>query len=356
MSIENESAFDKLVSQRGAPGEGFDFDMSVRVPRAAELRDEAMRRKQEAREAEDAKERELRESDEALAQAHGQRGGGDESGGANAPEAAPQTDEIDDGEHTESVVVAAAEPAQEGARVEKPAQPAGRPQEAPQAPESAEAAPEAQEEVGTAAEAAAGPQEAEAGPRPRAETAQEAVEGGFDRNVGFKHAGETVQLGKFPKALITAIADRLKILSGDQETPYNAPLVTGYLLASLGLDPSGYDANTRLVAQLFAAGESPRLGAIEEALGELSGMLGRLGAGQRSQTKALKETAEAVEAVSLAQAYLLSDRLEGIGKDVTSGAAADLQGKQPTATLENMRRTARQRIKDRDISEGRAIR
>jgi len=348
MSIENESAFDKLVSQRGAPGEGFDFDMSVRVPRAAELRDEAMRRKQEAREAEDAKERELRESDEALAQAHGQRGGGDEGGGASAPEAAPQTDEIDDGEHTESVVAAAV--------AEEPEQPAGRPQEAPQAPERAQAAPEAQEGSERAAEAATEPQEAEAGPRPRAETAQEAVEGGFDRNVGFKHAGETVQLGKFPKALITAIADRLKALSGGQETPYNAPLVTGYLLASLGLDPSGYDANTRLVAQLFAAGESPRLGAIEEALGELSGMLGRLGAGQRSQTKALKETVEAVEAVSLAQAYLLSDRLEGIGKDVTSGAAADLQGKQPTATLENMRRTARQRIKDRDISEGRAIR
>ncbi len=363
MSIENESAFERLMSQRGAPGEGFDFDMEVRVPKAASLREEELRRRQEAKavalEAEVAREA----SDDALAAQRGERGGSGEAAGtagtagsqqsASAPEAAPQADDPDDGEHTDSVVAQEEEPVPAPEKVVEP-------QEAPQAPQNAVREPsegaEGHEGAQEGSAPVQGPQELPQGPRLRAETQQVPVEGGFDRNVKFSHEGKGVQLARFPEEIVSALTARLSVLTGGAEPPHNAPLVTGFLLAALGLDASDYDENTRLAARLFAAGDSPRLAAIEEALAGLTGMMGRLGAGQRSHTKALKETAEAVEAAAIAQAYSISDRLEGSGKEDRSGASADFANKQTVATLENMRRTARQRIRDQEISAGRPLR
>lgn len=358
---DTSSVFEHAMANHD-PMAGFEFEIETRVPRAAKLREEeAKRRREEAaahKAEEDAASRQREREEQGAGQHGGEGSSGDEAGGA--PEPTPQTDEVDDGEHTESSapVEEAVEP--ESERRVEPTKASQRPQEAQGRPQEPVGVPEAQEAVQGSQEGVEqlqGGDQAQPLHRTRAEAV--ALKGSaeaFDKSVKFDHNGKGVQLARFPEGIVQALQTRLAALTGGAEPPHNGPLVVGFLLAQLGLDPSDYDENTRLAARLFAQAESPRLDAIEEAVSGLGSLLGRLGADQRSHTKAVRTMSESVEGLELAQSYLLSDRLEQSGQGDATGGGADLANPQASATLENMRRTARQRAAQRTVAEGRPIR
>lgn len=358
---DTSSAFEHAMAKHD-PMAGFEFEMETRVPRAAKLREEeAKRRREEAaahKAEEDTTSRQLQREE----QGGGQRGGEGSSSeeAVVAPEPAPQTDEVDDGEHTESSAPAEETTVSESEKVVEPRKVPQRPQEAQEGVQASVRAPEAHtvvQEPQEGVEQAQRANQAQSPHRTRAEAVP--LKGGaeaFDKSMKFDHGSKGVQLARFPEGIIQVLQARLAELTGGLEPPHNGPLVVGFLLAQLGLDSSDYDENTRLVARLFAQAESPRLDAIEEAVSSLGSLLGRLGADQRSHTKAVRTLSESVEGLELAQSYLLSDRLEQSGRGDATGGGADLANPQASATLENMRRTARQRAAQRTVAEGRPIR
>lgn len=283
---------------------------------------------------------------------HGGAGGG---GGeaASAPEAMPQRDEPDEGEHSSS-----AEP-QEEPVVE----------EGPQDEEDLRTAePEEDEEP---------VQEADEGPDPVEEEAQEAQasleapaarltaprmpEGAeplvWTKNLGFGYRDSKGAAGTylraFPAELVEVLREQLAPFGPEFAKEASAPaLVTAFVLARLGLTVPELDANTAQAVRAFAL-LSPELASLEQRVGDVGeGLVEVLRAlqGLRRDVDAVGEVARVVE---MTNAYVLTDRYEQVAPPQATAKDVELRHPRVLATRSGLAKQARAQHKAEVLREGR---
>lgn len=288
--------------------------------------------------------------------------GGGASGGAepvegSAPEAMPQRDDLDDGEHTASSVDddEEQEDVTEAPEIEE-AQPTDDPDEDSYVPEDIMD----QDEVGPDPQ----PVVSGAGRNERGRTvskartpgaAAEASSTGFVRGVAFAHGSEEVVLKRFPKEL----AERLRSLvatslgEGFASEMSLTQLVAAFVAARLA-EPFETDENTGRAMAAFRD-DDPRLATIEDRTGELLSDVDSLRRDLARVRDVLGEVSLTGETVQLGVSYLVVDRTIGVSTDGLTPSSIDVDQPKVLEATDNIRRRTKQQRAQRAVREGRRM-
>lgn len=289
------------------------------------------------------------------AREQGQHGGGGDSAAADthaetstASEPAPQRDDPDEGEHTDSTQEQVA--ARRASPVEEPATPTEEPAAAPAEDDRAD------DEVEIPAVFAPEP------PTPEPADLHEAlaaIDGRTPREfkrIGFSSGdAKTVLVKKFPQPLV----DRLRVLlavgtGGDFAEQISAPaIIAAYLTAATGVELD-VDENTAVAIEAFRANE-PRMASVEDRLEQMAGGIDRLADAMQLGLKRISETGHTVDAMDFATSFLVADRVAGIATVDTNETNVDVADKKVLAARERIRSRAKEHRTIETQREGRRL-
>lgn len=290
----------------------------------------------------------------------GSSGGGSASGQqpveSSAPEAMPQRDDPDDGEHSVSSAEQEAEPVEiDATEKDQPADDADEAvDEEPSVPEGISDQDEVVEvEVQPVVGGAGRTERGTAVPRARRTGG--ASETGFVRGVAFSHGSEEVVLKRFPKEL----AERLRSLAatslgeGFASEMSLTQLVAAFVVARLA-EPFETDENTERAVAAFRD-DDPRLAMIEDHTGELLSDVDSLRRDLSRMRDVLGEVSLTSETVQMGVSYLVVDRTIGMNTDGLTPSSIDVDQPKVLEATDNIRRRTKQQRAQRAVREGRRM-
>lgn len=273
------------------------------------------------------------------------------SAGASAPEAHPQRDEPDDGEHAESVAAEVEDP-----QPEQP-EPESAPVPDPVTPEPLTDPPLPAEptDVVTASAARVSPAAAAEDKKPwLASVGSQPMS--YEREVHFNHEGETTILKKMSRPMIDQLRIKMATITGGDfaDRISGASLITAFTAVKLGF-PMEADENTAKAMRAFEMME-PRLDAIEEHAAEISRDIVMMADQMTKMNKKMLIMERSTRAIELVQSYAFTDRVLG-GVDGANSTAESIRLNAPQAqqTRTELRREAESVIKLEQEREGRGI-
>jgi hypothetical protein len=255
---------------------------------------------------------------------------------AAAAEPAPQRDDPDDGEHTDSNEQELA------ARARKAAARDTEGEEAPPAAES-DVAPEPDDET---TEYAVTPDASAAEEPVNLREALSKIEGttpkAFKR-IGFSSGEdtETLTVTRFPQPAV----DKLRLMlapsvGGEFAEAISTPaLITAFMLAKTGLDLD-VDANTAIAANAFR-GFDPRLSQVEDKIDDMMSDVAQLASAMKLSLKRVSDTGHVVDGLEFSMAYLVADRVAGLTTADTDETNVDVTQKKVLVARENIRTRAK---------------
>lgn len=269
---------------------------------------------------------------------------------SEAAEPTPQRDDPDDGEHVQSEPEPEPESAQESVVVEDDPQDEAESEQAdlPQTRQQGEnpwrsTAQSGQEQPDLVAMVVS------------AQPARTQVSAPLEwvgPNVAFEFPGDSSQV-KVPRQLLAALRACLRPMGKDFADKVSiSSLVTGFMLARLGLPATGADPNTEQAARAFAE-MTPELSALEHRLEATTTALQELAGSVRSMERDTEAVRRSMDAVELSNAYLLTDRYSPISSRGTTGSTLEVQHPKVLGTRENLRKQAESQRNADKISDGR---
>lgn len=349
------SRFEELTA--GYSGLSPDYAEEMELPSLARQREGQRQREQE--EELHTEQHEVAESVvEAEREATGERGGSGGNadqqtagaGGASAPEAMPQRDEPDEGEHARSapeeevpVEVEAEQSAEEdgqGAEAQEPE---------PVAPEPEVDQDELDEPVPTLPTVTVPVQQMPEGAQPLEWSQAEASK-------GFSFDGEAVQLRKLPQQLIDVLRGQLMPFGAEFAQKISAPaLVTAFICARLGVALPGSDGHTEQAVRAFAA-LSPELASLEHRVDSVDDALQQVVQVLTGLRKEVEVVGGVARVVEMSNAYLVTDRYEQIAPPGTTGATVQLRHPKALETRRSLAKQVSAQVGRDKVAEGRPIR
>lgn len=303
------SRFDDLIANRVRPGEDYAEDMTLDLPSQIDPR--AEQRQEEEYEREQERHEVATEVVEAERDAVGQRGGSSAADNpdqqASAPEAMPQRDEPDEGEHASS------QPAEE--------EPVVEPEPEPEAPEPEPEPVQVDDELQVEPEPVESAEQRERYelPAPHRPEGMEDLVWKHTYAFRYEQAPQDAEDGKvkyshiktFPAELVDVLRLQLRPFGAEFADSISIPsLVTAFVAAQIGADLD-VDEATMQATKAFRL-LAPEIAALEQRLsgaeGELASMSKEVG-GLRKEMRAVTEVLGSVE---LTNALLLADRFEAV--------------------------------------------
>jgi hypothetical protein len=253
---------------------------------------------------------------------------------SSTPEPAPQRDEPDDGEHTDSTE------SQIAARARLVAS------EDVESPEDVSEAAEEPEQPQPTVELLPEP-----APTPRKEPVNvravlASTEGSDPR--AFKRLGfsagedvETLTVTRFPQPAI----DKLRLLlapslGGDFAEQISSPaLITAFLVATIGVDLE-LDENTAAAADAFRTSDA-RISGVEDRLDQVASNVEQLANAMKMSLSRVADTGNLVEGMEFALAYLIADRVAGLSTTDVNETNIDVAQKKVLTARESIRKRAK---------------
>lgn len=331
MSMSSNS-FDELRNQHVGVDAGYADDMEL-PSRLAQQRRRDEDRTEQREEAHEVAAEPVEAEREAVGTHGGSSGSGGEQAAASTPDAMPQRDEPDEGEHSSSRAEPEPEPPVE--------------EEVPD--EDLQTTEPEEDDSDPVAEEAAEAQEALEQPTFRL-TAPRLPEGAeplvWKTNLGFGYDGikekkKSVYLRAFPVDLVNVLREQLAPFDEEFAREASAPLlVTAFVLARLGLTLPGLDENTRQATRAFAQ-LSPELASLEQRVDDVgAGMVEvlRVLQGLRRDVDAVGEVARTVE---MTNAYVLTDRYEQVAPPQATAKDVELRHPKVLSTRMNLAKQVR---------------
>jgi hypothetical protein len=285
----------------------------------------------------------------------GQHGGGadgaseahNDASGGGAAEPAPQRDDPDDGEHTDSTeqavearAAAAAAKAAAQAEDEDP-EPEVLPTEVTVEDEVTVEEDEADDVAEIMSQLAAEEKKTQSVRQVLAD-----IPGSSPRTfqkTGFSSGGvETLSVTRFPQPLVDRLRLALAPAVGGEfaEALSSAALITAFLIAKTGLELD-VDANTSVAVDVFRQVD-PRLLAIEEKMDETMSDVLKLADAMKLSLKRISDTAKVVDTLDFSMSYLIADRVAGLTTTDTDETNVDVAQKKVLVARERIQKRAKE--------------